>query len=114
LLIEAYSGAGLAGRPGLILFVQTLGDLATFNLHIHVVAADRVLRTDSAFAVVPAIPVKFPEKGFRSQVLKLLVAESAIGARLAASMFVWRYSRFSGHNGVRFCACDAEVRRKLV
>jgi len=27
LLIQAYSGAGVEGRPGLILFVQTFGDL---------------------------------------------------------------------------------------
>ncbi len=27
LLIQAYTGAGVEGRPGLILFVQTFGDL---------------------------------------------------------------------------------------
>ncbi|HMG60545.1 MAG TPA: transposase zinc-binding domain-containing protein [Burkholderiales bacterium] len=31
LLISAYSRAGVEGRPGLILFVQTFGDLLTFN-----------------------------------------------------------------------------------
>jgi len=36
LLIQAYTGAGVEGRPGLILFVQTFGDLLTFNPHIHV------------------------------------------------------------------------------
>jgi hypothetical protein len=34
LLIRAYTGAGVEGRPGLILFVQTFGDLLTFNPHI--------------------------------------------------------------------------------
>jgi hypothetical protein len=67
------------------LFVQTFGDLLTFNPHIHVLAADGVFRADGAFVVLPAIPVKLLEQGFRSEVLKLLVAEDAIGehARLA-------------------------------
>jgi hypothetical protein len=39
-LIQAYFGAGVEGRPGLIPFVQTFGDLVTFNPHIHVFDAD--------------------------------------------------------------------------
>jgi hypothetical protein len=46
-------------------------------------------------------------------VLKLLVAEHAIGERLSASMLAWRHSGFSVHNGVRVRARDAEGRKKL-
>src|SRR5712691_10595904 len=53
LLISAYSGAGAEGRPGLILFVQTFGDLLTFNPHIHVLAADGVFRADGVFVALP-------------------------------------------------------------
>ena len=45
--------------------------------------------------------------------LKLLVAERAIGERLSASMLAWRHSGFSVHNGVRVRARDAEGRKKL-
>jgi len=113
LLIRAYTGAGVEGRPGLILFVQTFGDLLTFNPHIHVLAADGVFRADGAFVVLPAIPVKLLEGGFRSEVLKLLVAEGAIGERLSASLLGWRHSGFSVHNGVRVPAGDIEGRKKL-
>src|SRR5438876_332926 len=34
-----------------------------------------------------------------SEVLKLLVAEGAIGERLSASLLAWRHSGFSVHNG---------------
>src|SRR2546427_5359933 len=68
--LPVYTGAGVEGRPGLILFVQTFGDLLTFNPHIHVLAADGVFRADGAFVVLPAIPVKLLEGGFRSEVLK--------------------------------------------
>ena len=112
LLIAAYCGAGVEGRPGLILFVQTFGDLVTFNPHIHVLAADGLFRADGVFVVLPAIPVKLLEQGFRSEVLKLLVAEHAIGEWLSSSMLAWRHSGFSVHNGVRIRSNDAEGRKK--
>ncbi len=40
LLVNAYAEAAPGARPGLILFVQTFGDLANFNPHLHVLAAD--------------------------------------------------------------------------
>jgi len=95
------------------LFVQTFGDLLTFNPHIHVLAADGVFRAGGAFVVLPAIPVKLLERGFRSEVLKLLVAEGAIGEQLSASMLAWRHSGFSVHNGVHVPAGDIEGRKKL-
>lgn len=55
LLIETYTGAGVEGRLGLILFVQTFADLLTFNPHIHVLAADGVFRADDVLVVLPAI-----------------------------------------------------------
>ena len=48
-----------------------------------------------------------------SEVLKLLVAEGAIGERLSASLLAWRHSGFSVHNGVRVPAGDIEGRKKL-
>ncbi|MBI5909506.1 MAG: transposase [Betaproteobacteria bacterium] len=113
LLNEAYSGAGVESRPGLILFVQTFGDLVIFNLHIHVLAADGVFGADDTFTLLPAIPAKLLELGFRSEVFKLLVAEGALSEQLAAAMLAWRHSGFSVHNGVRVRAHDADGRKKL-
>jgi putative transposase len=39
-LVAAYVEAAPGTRPGLILFVQTFGDLANFNPHLHVLAPD--------------------------------------------------------------------------
>src|SRR3989337_2922854 len=111
--VISYGGAKVEGRPGLILFVQSFGDLVTFNPRIHVLAADGVFRAAGVFVALPAIPVKLLEQGFRSEVLKLLVAERAIGKRLSASMLAWRHSGFSVHNAVRVRAGDAEGRKKL-
>jgi len=70
----------------LILFVQTFGDLLTFNPHIHVLAADGVFRADGAFVVLPAIPVKLLRAPLRSVAVQAaedgqLVAARATGAR---------------------------------
>ena len=89
--------------------MPTFGGLLTFNPHIHVLAADGVFRADGVFVVLPAIPVKLLEQGFRCEVLKLLVAEGAIGERLSASMLAWRHSGFSVHNGVRAAAGDTKL-----
>jgi len=72
-----------------------------------------VFRADGVFVVLPAIPVKLLERGFRIAVLKLLVAEGAIGEQLSTSMLAWRHSGFSVHNGVRVPAGDTEGRKKL-
>jgi hypothetical protein len=39
--------------PGIILFVQTFGDLVNFNPHIHVLAADGAFDVDGGFRVLP-------------------------------------------------------------
>lgn len=110
---EAYGAAKTEGRPGLILFVQTFGDLVTFNPHIHVLAADGVFAADGKFVHLPAIPAKLLEAGLRARVLDLLVAEGLIGEHLRASMLAWRHSGFSVHNAVRVHEGDVQGRRKL-
>ena len=76
-------------------------------------AADGVFRADGAFVRLPVIPAKLLELGFRSQVLKLLIAEGTLAESLAARMLTWRHSGFSVHNAVRVRADDAAGRIKL-
>ena len=54
LLTDAYTAAAPGARPGLILFVQTFGDLANFNPHLHVLAADGVFGADGTFTALTA------------------------------------------------------------
>lgn len=63
--------------------------------------------------MLPAIPSKLLELGFRSEVFKLLVAEGALSEQLAAGMLAWGHSGFSVHNAVRVRAHDADGRNKL-
>ena len=113
LLERAYAEALPGGRPGLVLFVQTFGDLVNFHPHVHVLAADGAFRADSAFVELPAVPEELLSAAFRSEVLKVLVAERAVSEQLAQDMLGWQHSGFSVHNRVRVAKDDAEGRKQL-
>jgi hypothetical protein len=113
LLAGAYAEAAPGARPGLILFVQTFGDLANFNPHVHVLAADGGFRADGVFVPLPPILGALLEGGSRRAVLDFLVEERAISEALRSRMLGWRYSGFAAHNRVGVAADDAEGRQKL-
>jgi hypothetical protein len=53
---KACRSAAPGARPAFIEFVQTFGDLVNFHLHVHVLAADGVFRTDGTFLPLPPLP----------------------------------------------------------
>lgn len=85
LLVDAYAEAAPGARPGLILFVQTFGDLANFNPHLHVLAADGAFLADGTFVALPAVPEELLAEGFRRAVLEFLAENDAISEQLQAS-----------------------------
>ena len=111
LLREAYCAAKPGGREGLILFVQTFGDLVTFNPHIHVLAADGVFAEDGTFFMLPPVPHRLLERRFRDEVLALLLREGEISKDLVQRITAWRHTGFSVHNGVK--VRDAAGRQRL-
>jgi hypothetical protein len=113
LLVEAYAEALPGARPGVILFVQTFGDLANFNPHVHVLAADGVFLSDGRFVALPPVPQTLLAEGLRRAVLGFLVREGAIAPELREKLLGWRHSGFSVHNQVRLGEHDSEGRKKL-
>ena len=113
LFARFYASARPGARPGIILFVQTFGDLVNFNPHIHVLAADGAFDVDGSFSVLPPIPRKVLEPSFRAEVLALLRREGLVSERLAETMLAWRHTGFSAHNSVRVRAGDPAGRRRL-
>jgi len=81
LLADAYAEALPGAKPGLILFVQTFGDLVNFNPHLHVLAADGAFLADGRFVTLPAVPQAFLAEGFRRAVLAFLVKNGALSQR---------------------------------
>jgi len=73
-----------------ILFVQTFGDLANFNPHVHVLAADGAFLPDGTFVALPPVPEGLLLEGFRRAVLAFLVREHALSEDLRSRMLGWR------------------------
>ncbi len=113
LFVEAHAEALPGARPGLILFVQTFGDLANFNPHVHVLAADGAFRPDGTFVPLPAVPEGLLAEGFRRAVLGFLVGKRAVSGEPRSKLLGWRHSGFSVHNQVRVGEGNAEGRKKL-
>ena len=87
--------------------MQTFGDLANFNPHLHVLAAD------GRFTALAPVPEALLAEGFRRAVLAFLVKAGAIADELRVKMLGWRYcGGVSAHNRVR--VGDREGRMKLV
>ena len=113
MLVDAHAEAAPGARPGLILFVQTFGDLANFDPHVHVLAADGAFLPDGRFAPLPAVPEPLLVESFRRAVLEFLVRAQALSGEMRDRMLGWGYSGFSVHNQVRVDAQDPEARKKL-
>ncbi len=70
------------GQPGFILYVQTFGDLVTFNPHIHALVADGVFYPSGSFRVLPPIPQDTLTEAFRHNVLAFMCEETGFDPQL--------------------------------
>jgi hypothetical protein len=95
-------------------FVQSFGDLANVNPHLHVLAADGVFGADGRFIACPPVPQALLAEGFRCAVLAFLVQAGAIGNELRQKLLGWRHTGgFSVHDQVRVAGEDREGRITL-
>jgi len=85
--------------------IQTFGDLANFNPHVHVLAADGAFLPDGTFVPLPPVPEERLLEGFRRAVLEFLVRQEERQAP--------RFGGFSAHNQVRVAARNADGRKTL-
>ena len=83
LLTGAYAAAAPGARPGPVLFVQNFGNLANFNPHLHVLAADGVFGAEGTFTALPPVPDSPLAGGFRRGFLAFLVEERGDRGRAA-------------------------------
>jgi len=67
----------------------TAGDLANFNPHVHVLAADGAFLPDGTFVTLPPVPEALLVEGVRRAVLAFLVGGHALSEDLRSRMPGW-------------------------
>jgi hypothetical protein len=73
------------GQPGFILYVQTFGDLVTFNPHIHALVADGVFLPSGTFRVLPPLPEDSLCEALHHKVLGFLVEMMPMSPSVSSS-----------------------------
>jgi hypothetical protein len=68
------------GQPAFILYVQTFGDLVTFNPHIHALVAEGVFLPSGTFRVLRPVSEQTLCQALRLKVLDFLCAEGVLNA----------------------------------
>ncbi len=113
LMVQGYQALDPRGKPGFMLYVQTFGDLVTFNPHIHALVADGVFYPSGSFRVLPPIPEDALREALRHRILDFLCDNAGLDSKLAERMRLWQHSGFSVHNRIRVKTNDAEGRKQL-
>lgn len=85
--------------PGVVIAVQTFGDLLNFNPHLHIIATDGCFNEEDDF-----IKSVFPngadlEKAFQAEIFKLLKKEGKINQFIIDNMLCWENTGFNVYCG---------------
>ena len=97
------------GIPGIVLAIQTFGDYAKWNPHLHAMVADGLFTSRSVFYVMPNVSLKPLAQLFRAAVFRELCDRGLLDEEFVTKLLTWRHTLgFSVHNGVRIAAGDSK------
>jgi hypothetical protein len=108
--------AGLPDRravPGMVVSIQTYGDLANWQPHLHALVSAGVFRREGEFVPLPLPPAGVAEELFRRRVIRMLVRRGKLEEDAASGLLSWRHSGFSVHNAIRVAAGNVEGVERL-
>ncbi len=92
----------------------SFGDLANFNPHLHVLAADGAFLPEGRFVPLPAVPEQLLAEGFRRAVLEFLVQQQALSEGLRSRMLGWRQEGRQGPVRIIALINDPPVVRRIL
>src|SRR2546428_5659267 len=99
--------------PGVIVAIQTFGDLVNFHPHLHTIVSEGLFAANGWLYVVPDIDLKKLEQLFRHKVLTMLRREGKIDDALIKKLVGWWHPGFSIHHEGRIDRQDHQGRAKL-
>ncbi|MGH7361394.1 MAG: transposase, partial [Candidatus Methylomirabilales bacterium] len=101
-------------RPGVVSVVQTFGDRANFNPHVHALVSRGGFSASGEWIPVPYLDEGAAEKLFRHKILALLRRRGLLSEERIELLLSWRRSGFSVHNRVYVPAGDSQGLEALV
>ena len=87
--------------PGMVVSIQTYGDLANWQPHLHALVSAGVFSGEGVFTPLPLPPADVVEELFRRRVIRMLVRRGRLDEDAAAGLLSWRHSGFSVHHAIR-------------
>jgi hypothetical protein len=100
--------------PGVVMSIQTFGDLVNFHPHLHAVATEGCFDREGNFLSVPRIPPYVIQELFEHKVFKMLLKEGKITDSTIRLITSWRYSGFNVDNHVYIKSDDTDGLEGLV
>jgi hypothetical protein len=111
--LTAEAAAAPALKPGMIVVVQTFGDDAGWNPHIHALATRGGWDREGAWTPLPYIDQLAAAELFRHKVFSFLRADGLLSMGRIELLLSWRHSGFSVHNTVTVAPDDGEGLERL-
>jgi len=100
--------------PGVVMSIQTFGDLVNFHPHLHAVATEGCFDREGNFLSVSRIPSYVIQELFMHKVFKMLLKEGKITENTIRLITSWRYSGFNVDNHVYIRSDDTDGLEGLV
>jgi hypothetical protein len=94
--------------PGMVVSIQTYGDLANWQPHLHTLVSAGVFNRQREYTPLALPPAGVAEELFRRRVIRMLVWRGRLEKDAAAGLLSWRHSGFSVHHAIRVEGGDAE------
>ena len=87
-------------RPGMVAVVQTAGDMANWQPHLHAMVSRGGWTRGGQWVPVPFVDERAAELLFRHKVMRLLQGEGLLSEERTELLLSWRHTGFSVHNRV--------------
>ena len=118
--VSCYGSAALTAggpddtMPGVVIAIQTFGDLANYHPHLHALATEGCFNRDGIFYPVPKISTLRISELFTHKALKMLLEEGKITEDTVKKIMSWRYTGFSIDNSVYIGSDERDALEGLV
>ena len=106
-------GENRAIQPGIIISIQTFGEYARWNPHLHVLTTNGGFDYDGIFHHLPEFPAEIMKHMFREKVFSMMMNAHFLHEHTAQKIRQWKHSGFAVYQSFPVDATDDDDRERL-